>query len=231
MIFPTLFWLLFQERGARDCSFAPQEMFSFRARELAPDALRVLDMQDMHSLRAGEVWSEPSSVGFCSSFVLALLLQQRSEGLLVMPLSFAADTHSLRAVLHTGRQQLASQSATMAEILAHRPDTSSPDLLRELAAIRRCAEMCEMHYPLRGISAELEVHIGVQTEDRIELVLPPLTGQTWCLFALPRSWTSCVRTTAWTLRVSKTKSALWRHSSCLRRPGNTARASHPGSTS
>lgn len=33
--------------------FFTEEAFSFRVRELAPDALRVLDMQDVHSLRRG----------------------------------------------------------------------------------------------------------------------------------------------------------------------------------
>ena len=33
--------------------FASEEAFSFRVRELVPDALRVLDMQDVHALRRG----------------------------------------------------------------------------------------------------------------------------------------------------------------------------------
>lgn len=34
--------------------FIAEEAFSFRIRELAPDALRVLDMQDCHALRSGK---------------------------------------------------------------------------------------------------------------------------------------------------------------------------------
>ena len=37
----------------RGCRFYAEEQFSFRVRELAPGALRVLDMQDFHALRAG----------------------------------------------------------------------------------------------------------------------------------------------------------------------------------
>ena len=33
--------------------FIAEEAFSFRIREVAPDALRVLDMQDCHALRSG----------------------------------------------------------------------------------------------------------------------------------------------------------------------------------
>ena len=35
------------------CRFIAEEAFSFRMRELAPDALRILDMQDFHTLRNG----------------------------------------------------------------------------------------------------------------------------------------------------------------------------------
>ena len=35
------------------CRFYNEEAFSFRVREVAPSALRVLDMQDCHFLRKG----------------------------------------------------------------------------------------------------------------------------------------------------------------------------------
>ena len=68
--------------------FYAEEMFSFRVKDLFPNALRVLDMQDVHFLREG-------------------------------------------------RQQLAKTGANMADILACRPDTSSPGCLREVASIYR----------------------------------------------------------------------------------------------
>ncbi len=35
------------------CRFYSEEAYSFRVRDIAPGALRVLDMQDMHCLRKG----------------------------------------------------------------------------------------------------------------------------------------------------------------------------------
>ncbi|PRW59577.1 glycosyl transferase [Chlorella sorokiniana] len=68
--------------------FYAEEAFSFRVRELAPSALRILDMQDFHALRAA-------------------------------------------------RQRAAEAGAPAADVLSAGPDASSPECLRELAAIHR----------------------------------------------------------------------------------------------
>lgn len=40
---------------AHACRFYTEEAYSFRVRSVAPNALRILDMQDMHSLRKGSL--------------------------------------------------------------------------------------------------------------------------------------------------------------------------------
>lgn len=98
-----------------------EEAFSFLVRQHAPQAMRVLDMQDFHALRQGGYAlhrSEPNlkHVGCRSA-------------------ARACNTDTSLA----GREQVAKQSgATLQQILDHRPSaSSSATLMRELAAIHR----------------------------------------------------------------------------------------------
>lgn len=51
---------------ATACRFYSEEAYSFRVRQVLPEALRVLDMQDMHCLRKGV----DASKAHCSSLHL-----------------------------------------------------------------------------------------------------------------------------------------------------------------
>ena len=59
------------------CRMASEETFSFRVRELAPAALRVLDMQDMEALRRG---APPGCRRPCRPAAMVCGSAQKSEG-------------------------------------------------------------------------------------------------------------------------------------------------------
>lgn len=114
--------------------FYAEEMFSFHVKDLLPNALRILDMQDVHFLREG-------------------------------------------------RQQLVKNNASMADILACRPDTTSAACLRELASIYRC-DLTLVCSPVE--LRMLQQHYNVPSN---RLVLAPLFAPPSPHLASPRPWT------------------------------------------
>jgi len=69
---------------------ASEETFSFRVRELAPAALRVLDMQDMEALRRGAL---PGYGHPCRPAAMVCGSAEESEGMMrseAVPLSYSS---------------------------------------------------------------------------------------------------------------------------------------------
>ena len=148
--------------------FYAEEAFSFRVRELAPQALRVLDMQ----ARAGRssrcaLWVECASslckraeqtAMHCVCKHLARLCAPNSHaqrsGCFTKCCSRARQTALVEGAnrasgapwpqdvhfLRAGRQELARRGAPLSEVLAWRPTADSAECLRELAAIHRQGE-------------------------------------------------------------------------------------------
>ncbi|CAI5973218.1 unnamed protein product [Closterium sp. NIES-64] len=84
--------------------FTSEEAVSFRVRQCCPACLLVLDTQDLHFLRVGNVR--------CHAVLWGAMRQ-------------------------AGRQQVVSEGGSIRDALHHVPDTSSRELLRELASMHR----------------------------------------------------------------------------------------------
>ncbi len=88
--------------------FYAEEMYSFRVRDILPDALRILDMQDVHFLREARQ-------------LRAKELEKTTIGTSGTPMMEPSTT----------------KTNNILEILNYRPDATFPSLLRELASIYR----------------------------------------------------------------------------------------------
>lgn len=103
--------------------FYTEEAYSFRVRELFPDALRILDMQDMHSLRAGQLTAACAAPKH--------VLSQISWGHLW------PEAGDLICVECAVRQAVIERGGSLTEALTTPPLANEPVLQRELAAIHR----------------------------------------------------------------------------------------------